>query len=229
MFIVDAVAALYTFQAISTALYSRQKTGVGAFIDCSLMQSAAALLSPKIAEYSLEGEISSALNAPAGTYATKDGFVAITLVKEIQFKNMAAALGTPELSSNSLYSTFERRAKNIDTLEPMIRSIISGKTTAEWLTIFEKHSVLSNQINNFGDWLCDPHVTSTQAAPSQTHSDIGCVRLPKLPGANFKDELVNKTAPKIGQHTREMLMDLGRDDSEINRLQTGGVVLCAVT
>jgi crotonobetainyl-CoA:carnitine CoA-transferase CaiB-like acyl-CoA transferase len=88
--IVDALSALYAFQAVSVALYARLAGGGGRHLEISLMQSCAAFLAPKIIESRLEPGGARSLNAPAGIYRSSDGWIALALSKETQFRSLAA-------------------------------------------------------------------------------------------------------------------------------------------
>ncbi len=134
--IIDCVTALYAYQAVSSALYARRDLDEGRFIDCSLMQAAAALQTSKIADYHLEGGLPAENNSPAGSYDTQDGYLAITLVKEEHFPQLCLALGQPTLADDPRYKNFASRAAHMDSLGPAIQEILLQHTAAEWAERF---------------------------------------------------------------------------------------------
>ena len=164
--IVDAITGLYAFQAVSMALMAGGPGGgPPRRLDVSLMQSAAAVMGPKVMEFAHHGFTPATPNAPAGSYRTADGWIAITLVRESHFVSMAAALGRPELSSDPRFATFAARLENLDALTDIVSDALAQRTTAEWLAVFTEKGVLASPINDFGDWLAEPHVIESGAAP----------------------------------------------------------------
>lgn len=159
---VDAITGLYAFQAVSMALVGG---GPARRLDVSLMQSAAAIMGPKVMEFAHHGHTPATPNAPAGSYPTADGWIAITLVREVHFVRMAAALGRPELSSDPRFATFATRLENLDALVAILTDVLAERTTAEWLQVFAAADVLASPVNDFGDWLAEPQVTGSSAAP----------------------------------------------------------------
>src|SRR4051812_23982598 len=112
----DVATGVYAFQAIATALFARAAVGTGRWIDVNLAQSTAALLGHKVAEYVLEAGTPRALNVPAGSYQTSDGWMMVTLVNEAQYRRLCAAVGRDDLASDPRFADFARRADSAETL-----------------------------------------------------------------------------------------------------------------
>ncbi len=164
--IVDAITGLYAFQAVSMALMAGGQGAERARrLDVSLMQSAAAIMGPKVMEFAHHGHTPASPNAPAGSYRTADGWIALTLVREAHFVAMAAAMGRPELSGDPRFKTFAARLENLDELVVILSGVLAERTTGEWLAIFADKGVLASPINDFGDWLAEPQVIQSNAAP----------------------------------------------------------------
>ena len=125
----DVVTGVYAFQAIATTLFARAATGTGRWIDVNLAQSTAALLGHKAAEHVLEGGAPRALNVPAGTYQSSDGWMMVTLVNEPQYKRLCAAIGREDLATDPRFADFARRADSADALIPQLREVF--RTQAE--------------------------------------------------------------------------------------------------
>ena len=104
----DVVTGVYAFQAIATTLFARATVGTGRWIDVNLCQSTAALLGHKVAEHVLEGGAPRALNVPAGSYQTSDGWMMVTLVNEPQYKRLCAAIEREDLAERSALRGFRR-------------------------------------------------------------------------------------------------------------------------
>ena len=160
--IVDAITGLYAFQAVGMALMAG---GPARRLDVSLMQSAAAIMGPKVMEFAHHGFTPATPNAPAGSYCTADGWIAVTLVRESHFVSIAAAIGRPDLSDDPRFATFAARLQNLDALVAILSEVLAAKTTADWLAVFAERGVLASPINDFGAWLAEPHVIESGAAP----------------------------------------------------------------
>src|SRR5882762_102651 len=130
----DVVTGVYAFQAIATTLFSRAAVGTGRWIDVNLAQSTAALLGHKVAEYILEGGAPRALNVPASTYQTSDGWMMVTLVNEPQYKRLCTAIEREDLASDPRFADFAARADSADALIPQLRGIFRKQPSEAWLT-----------------------------------------------------------------------------------------------
>ena len=129
----DVVTGVYAFQAIATTLFARATVGTGRWIDVNLCQSTSALLGHKVAEHILEGGAPRALNVPAGSYQTTDGWMMVTLVNEPQYKRLCAAIGRDDLASDPRFADFARRADAVDALIPQLREVFLTQPTDVWL------------------------------------------------------------------------------------------------
>lgn len=225
--IVDAVTGLYAFQALAAALFAREigAEPEGCHLDISLMQSAAAIQAPTIAAYYLEGGPPQPLNAPAGSYRTKDGWITISFVKEEEFQRFCEAIECETLPSDPRFSTFLQRAKNIEALIEILAQTFARKTTEEWIIRLKAADLLHARINDYGDWLADTHVRSVGAVTVRTQPGVGKIPTPNIPGqvkVGAGDTM--NLAPAIGEHTREILSEFGYTDEEIEALGRKSIV-----
>jgi crotonobetainyl-CoA:carnitine CoA-transferase CaiB-like acyl-CoA transferase len=218
-FLIDAITGLYAFQAASMALFARRDGGEGAYIDVSLMQSIAAVLTPNVMEqYLLDGP-PRLPNVPAGVYETSDGWMLATVLRQSQYEALCRTLGAPELISDPRYADFDARAENKDTLYEAIRAAFKKDTTANWVDKLRAADVLCSPVNSFNDWLADEHVQTTGMAPMLTQPDIGTVPVPNVPGApKGRDGDPIHRLPYVGEHTREVLEGLGLDAATVDEL-----------
>ncbi|MEM6662286.1 MAG: CoA transferase [Pseudomonadota bacterium] len=161
--IIDAITGLYAFQNVSMALFGGVSDAQ--HIDMSLMQSSAAIMGPKVLEFAHFGHSPASPNPPAGSYPTKDGWIAVTLVRESHFVDLSNALGRPDLPVNPKFATFAHRLEHLSELVAIINGITPARTTADWVTHFRANNVLCSPINDFGMWMDDPQVVATQGAP----------------------------------------------------------------
>jgi len=216
--IVDALTGLYAAQALGVALYARERSGKGARLDLSLMQSAAAILGHKLAEHVLEDGAPQIINVPTGAHRTKDSWVMIALLREADFARLVAALGQPELAGDPRFSSFAARAGNAPAIFAALGALFARQTTAHWLGVLREAEILSDRINGFDDWLGDPHIVATGGAVAVEPRDMPAFKVPRTPGISVAVDTALAPAPRVGEHGREILADLGLDDAGIARL-----------
>jgi crotonobetainyl-CoA:carnitine CoA-transferase CaiB-like acyl-CoA transferase len=205
-------------------LFARATTGTGRWIDVSLVQSTAALLGHKAAEYVLEGGAPRALNVPAGTYQTSDGWMMVTLVNEAQYKRLCTAIDRDDLASDPRFGDFARRADAADALIPQLREAFAKLPTEAWLKRLHAADVIAERILNPGEWLRNVHVEATKAAVCQDTPGVGPVYAARTPGIASLSEDHLRPAPGIGQDSDEILIEAGLQRSEIDSLVRSGAV-----
>jgi crotonobetainyl-CoA:carnitine CoA-transferase CaiB-like acyl-CoA transferase len=220
----DVATGVYAFQAIATALFARATVGTGRWIDVNLAQSTAALLGHKVAEHVLEGGAPRALNVPAGSYQTSDGWMMVTLVNEPQYKRLCAAVERDDLACDPRFSDFARRADSADALMAQLREVFVTQSTEAWLARLHASDVLAEQILSPGDWLGNVHVEATKAAVCQDTPGIGLIYAPRTPGIMGSSEDQLRPAPDIGQDSRAVLLEAGLDRDAIDDLIRTGAV-----
>lgn len=219
--LIDAITGLYAFQAAAMELWGRKPEQPGRHIDISLMQSAAHIQALNIVEHAFAGKPPALLNPPAGNYPTADGWIAVTLVTEAQYQSICRALSRPDLGSDPRFATFTQRRDNLAALRQELDAVLKTRPTGEWAEAFAREGALGAPINDYGDWLDDPHVKAVGAAPDYELATGETVALPHLPGGVIDDAAV----PIIGEHSRSILAELGYGRDEIDALVGRGIVV----
>ncbi|WP_407169333.1 CaiB/BaiF CoA transferase family protein [Bradyrhizobium sp. ORS 111] len=220
----DVVTGVYAFQAIATTLFARATVGTGRWIDVNLCQSTAALLGHKVAEFILEGGAPRALNVPAGTYQTQDGWMMVTLVNEPQYKRLCGAIGREDLATDPRFADFARRADSADALIPQLREVFLAQPTDAWLTRLHTADIIAERILDPGEWLRNAHVEATKASVCQDTPGVGPVYSPRTPGIASLSEDLLCPAPDVGQDSRAVLAEAGFAPAEIDGLVESGAV-----
>jgi crotonobetainyl-CoA:carnitine CoA-transferase CaiB-like acyl-CoA transferase len=220
----DVVTGVYAFQAIATTLFARATVGTGRWIDVNLCQSTAALLGHKVAEHVLEGGAPRALNVPAGSYQTRDGWMMVTLVNEMQFKRLCAAIEREDLASDPRFADFAARADSVDALIPQMREVFLAQTTDIWLARLHAADIIAERILNPGEWLRNVHVEATKAAVCRDTPGVGPVYTARTPGIASLSEDRLCPAPDVGQDSYAVLMEAGFERGAIDDLVKAGAV-----
>ena len=219
----DTVTGVYAHQAIAAAIAGRGDEAEGIHLDLSLAQSMGAFLAPKIIERYLEGGEPRILNAPAGSYATSDGYVGMALVKEQQYRDICIAMEIPDAGDDPRFADFDLRAANFDALKEIFDKRFKERTTAEWVQVFRDNDILGDRINNFDEWLADEQTQTMDMAPDVEQPGLGAFPFPTVPGTTPRDAEGERPFPEIGEHGRDILTKLGYDDAAMQALVDAGV------
>ena len=210
MIAVDVMTGLYAFQALSAALMRKFRFGEGTYVDCSLMQAAAAFQNYKLMEYELEDGAPQVLYVPVGTMKTSDGYINITAMRDRHYVSLCNILGRPDLIDDERFNTRDKRVAREAELMPMIREAFLHKTTAEWAELLTSEGVMNAPVASYGDFLADEHVKAVKAvveAPHQGMAPVPMVNVPGLPPVDPASPL--SEAPHIGQQTAAILAEAG--------------------
>ena len=226
MIAIDVMTGLYAFQALSTAVLRKLRFGEGSYVDCSLMQAAAAFQSAKISEYHLEDGAPQVLYVPVGTMKTADSYINITAMREKHYESLCQVLGRPELIADERFNTREKRVAREAELMPMIRAEFLKRTTAEWEALLTEAGVMNAPIRTYGDYMANEHVHSVDSIAWVEHEDVGRMpmcNIPGLPKIEGADEMT--ASPHIGQHSKDLLAEAGLTAQEVESLISSGAVI----
>ena len=220
----DVVTGVYAFQAIATTLFARATVGTGRWIDVNLCASTSALLGHKVAEHILEGGAPRALNVPAGSYQTSDGWMMVTLVNEPQYKRLCAAVERDDLASDPRFADFAARADHANTLIAQLREVFVNQPTDAWLSRLHAADLIAERILNPGEWLRNAHVEAIKGSVRQDTPGVGPVYSPRTPGIASLSEDNLRPSPDIGQDSFEILLEAGYEQVAIDDLVKAGAV-----
>ena len=226
MIAIDVMTGLYAYQAISSALLRKFRFGKGAYIDCSLMQSAAAFQSAKVMEHHLEGGAPQVLYVPVGTMQTADGFINVTAMREHHYVSLCKVLGREELADDPRYNAREKRIEREAELMPIVRTEFMKRTTAEWAEALTEAGVMNAPVSTYDRFLADEHVKAVESIAWLEHPGMpGALPVSNVPGLPKvgSDEALD-TAPHIGEHSREILLREGWTPGQVEELVAAGAV-----
>ncbi len=226
MIAVDVMTGLYAYQAISSALIRKLRFGKGAYIDCSLMQAAAAFQSAKVMEHYLEGGAPQVLYVPVGTMRTADGYINITAMRERHYVSLCKVLGREDLADDPRYDSREKRIEREAELMPVIREAFLKRTTAEWAEALTEEGVMNAPVSTYSHFLEDEHVKAVESVSWIDHPGMpGALPVTNIPGlAKIGSDPDLDRAPQIGEHSREILLREGWTPAQVEELAAAGAV-----
>ena len=230
----DLSAALFAAYAILAALRVRDRDGTGQHIDVSLLESAIALEAWETSGYFATGEIPKPLgsahriNAPYQAVRTSDGYVTIGATTPANWQSFAAALGLEHLSTDERFATGPLRRKNYRELAALIEEVTSRRPSEHWYRLLERAGVPCGVLYTLDQVLEDEHVRARGFVGELAHSKLGRVRATRSPVRMSRTPLRHERAgPLLGEHTREILGEIGVSDGEVETLEREGTVLAA--
>ncbi|RAI02061.1 CoA transferase [Acuticoccus sediminis] len=208
--IVDYLAGLHGFQMVLHSLLVRARTGRGRHLDCPLLQSAASIQAVKALEEHLRGGPPRMLYAPVGAFATSDGFVAVTVRLDSHFAALCRTLGCPDLVADERFATLELRVQNVAALDEALAPHFARWSRAELAAALADAGVLNAAVNDYAAYVSDPHVTAVGMLQWIDHPRLGPIPVTPTPGLPaFAPGAAHSASPTLGEHTREVLEELG--------------------
>jgi crotonobetainyl-CoA:carnitine CoA-transferase CaiB-like acyl-CoA transferase len=232
MYLADGVAGLYGASAVMIALREAEKAGGrGQVIDLPLLDPLFAILSPQAANYRLSGKVKqrtgsrSTNSAPRNAYRCSDGrFVGLSASTQGMAERTLRAIGRPELVGDPRFRTNADRLKNHAALDAIIGAFIAQRTQAENVAFFEQAEVTIGPIFDITQILEDPHFVEREILADYPDPDMGEIPMhhvvPRLQGTPGS---IRTPAPGLGEHNRQLLGELGIDETAYAALRAAGV------
>jgi CoA:oxalate CoA-transferase len=226
----DMAAGLYAQQAIASTLFAQKVQGLskGRKIDVSLLETAAAIQSIRLMNGYREGPFTPTA-PPSGTFKTKDGWLQINIIKDDDFKALAKVLGHQEWAADDRFNSNPKRRANLDLLASKVSEVFANNTSTHWAALMTDAGLQNQSVQDYPTFAEHPQTKAIEAVSwlTQIGDDVPWP-IANIPGmTRFEQDDALAAAPSLGQHSREVMTELGYNAAEIDTFVNEGAVTLA--
>ena len=229
--IADISAGLFAALGILTALLEREASGRGQWVQSSLLMSQIALLDFQAARYLMKGDVPGQAgndhptSMPTSAYKTKDGYINIAATGETMWRRVCEGLDRKDLLDRDEFKGEANRSKNRVALNAEINKATAARTTAEWIGILSQGNVPCGPIYSIDKMFADPQVQHIRAAAAVKSRKLGEFRIvSQAVGLSRTPASIASAPPELGEHTDEILAELGYEPGRIEDLRRRNIV-----
>jgi crotonobetainyl-CoA:carnitine CoA-transferase CaiB-like acyl-CoA transferase len=231
---VDMATALNTAFAIASALYRKSVTGEGQYLDVAMMDTAIVIQAPQVSNYLMHGVLpelfgnrSPTRQPTANVFATADGFIQVVALKEPQVQKLFGVLGIAERYAEEAFNTADARVANTPAVNALLNGAFARANTATWERKLIEAGVPVAEIRTFDAVVADPQFEKRNAIvefdlpsrPGSRASVVGSGYVTSVDGP-----APDRPPPLLGQHTDEVLTEIGYSPADIRSLRDRGVI-----
>lgn len=227
----DLGGGLFGALGIMAALFERERTGQGKAVDIAMLDGLISMLTYLAGGYFATGLQPERFGsghptiAPYQSFEASDGYLVVATLTQTFWANLCQVLDLQHLTDDPRFQTNALRVDNRATLIPILEDVFRQRTRDDWLDRLGKANVPAGPVNSVGEALSDPQVSHRNMVTAVDHPIAGNVRMTTTPLKALGPKDNDRPAPLLGQHTREVLLELGGYSSEaIDTLLAQGIV-----
>jgi len=227
----DTVGGLNAAFAVMAALYHREVSGQGQFIDVALLDSIMPLMGWVAANLLIGGQQPVLLGndnftaAPSGTFVTKDGYINIAANQQKQWEDLADALGVSELKTDPRFQERDTRKANRRLLTPLLEANLKENTTVYWVDLLNGKGIPSGDIVSLETALTSEQAKHRQTIEEVKEDGIGTIKVFNMTAKFSKTPAkIDAPPPRLSAHTEEILKNLGYGQKDIKAFKDKGVI-----
>ncbi|MDV6330386.1 CoA transferase [Asticcacaulis sp. 201] len=227
-YLVDAITAYTAFEGALAALFHRERTGEGQKVEVNMLDAITTIQMQELSVFtvgkkpqtrSVEPHAHSYIRAPYGVFKTKDSYITIAMAN---LKTLGQLIEEP------FFANLEDQTDSWtyrDEIYAMTRIKLEGKTTQEWLDLFRPVDIWCGPVYGYADLVEDPQIKHNGTFVEYDHPTEGHVKTPGFPIKFSKTpSTIGRGAPRVGEHSREILASLGKSEAEIDAILASGAV-----
>jgi len=219
----DIMTGLYAAQGAATALYQRLARKQGTHIEVSLFEACASFQGMCFIEEAIAGKRPfGSVSAPNGVFDTADGKISVVTVHTEHFHNICDAMGRPEWKTDPRFLDNHIRFENRAALHEAMNQQLRGFSTEHWTVLFKKHDVLHAVVRDYQGVLNHPQAVHLKLAQMLEQQGVGTIPYIGLPTRPYRRPV--ESSPRIGEHSIEILQQMGLAQEAIEQLLASGVV-----
>lgn len=230
--IADLCGGIFSSKAILAALFDRERSGEGRYIELSMFDGMLSLLIYMGTMWLSKGELAEPpgsghmYSVPWQAFECADGYIVVATRQEVFWTRLCEALEAPELAEDPRFAANPDRVANRDVLVPILEGIFAGRPVGEWLERFRAGDIPAAPVNNLDSVFNEPQVADREMIVEYDHPQVGKVRMPGNPiKMTGMEGTISKPAPMLGEHTDDVLSKLlGLDAAAIAALRATGAV-----
>ncbi len=234
--VADKSSSMTVLAAVLAALYHQARTGEGQEVEVPMFESMAAWV---MVEH-LYGETfrpaldtigyKRILNPNRRPFKTKDGYLAILPYTDQNWRDFFTLTGRGDLLDDPRFKTLGTRLRHIEILYGEVGAVAVTRTNAEWLADLDRLNIPAMSVNSLESLLHDPHLEAVGFWQTVDHPTEGPMRLPGLPASYGKTPgAIRRLPPRLGEHSAEVLREIGLGEDEVAALLASGATRAAVT
>lgn len=229
--IADLCAGFNLALAIMLALYERERSGQGQWVHTSLLEALTTMMDFQAARYLIDGEVprqagnNHPTNIPTGVFETSDGQINIQAGADHMFEKLCQVLDCENLYKDERFASSSLRLGNRDLLNTLLGEATRKRSSADIIEQLAEAGVPCGPIYSMDETFADPQMQTLNMAPEFEHARLGKMRLlGQAINMSRSNETIERATPELGQHSSEILRELGIDDDQQTTLRASNII-----